>query len=89
MVLENEDRKLLGKVRDMLQTAESKVSMEMPRTDHPFVLNSGLGQTVLRVSAYLLEQAVVWPATGLMAQALRAQAEHMDARTRSVLPLQN
>jgi hypothetical protein len=106
MILEPEDRKLLGKVRDMLQTAESKVSMELPRTDHPFVLNSGLGPTVLRVSAYLLEQAVVWPgenslynrsfgetndvvATRLMAQALRAQADHMDTRTRSVLPLQN
>ena len=61
MNLENEDRKLLGKVRDMLQAAESKVSMELPRTDHPFVPNSGLGPTVLRVSAYLLEQAVVWP----------------------------
>lgn len=89
MILETEDRKLLGKVRDMLQTAESKVSMEQPRTDHPFVLNSGLGPTVLRVSAYLLEQAVVWPATRLMAQALRAHADHMDTRTRSVLPLQN
>jgi hypothetical protein len=61
MILEPEDRKLLGKVRDMLQTAQSKVSMEQPRTDHPFVLNSGLGPTVLRVSAFLLEQAVVWP----------------------------
>jgi len=89
MILETEDRKLLGKVRDMLQTAESKVSMEQPRTDHPFVFNSGLGPTVLRVSAYLLEQAVVWPATRLMAQALRAHADHMDTRTRSVLPLQN
>jgi len=89
MILETEDRKLLGKVRDMLQTAESKVSMEQPRTDHPFVLNSGLGPTVLRVSAYLLEQAVVWPATRLMGQALRAHADHMDTRTRSVLPLQN
>ena len=61
MNLESEDRKLLGKVRDMLQAAESKVSMELPRADHPFVPNSGLGPTVLRVSAYLLEQAVVWP----------------------------
>lgn len=61
MMLENEDRKLLGKVRDMLQTAEAKLSMEQPRTDHPFVLGSGFGPTVLRVSAYLLEQAVVWP----------------------------
>lgn len=59
MILETEDRKLLGKVRDMLSAAESKISQ--PRTDHPFVLGSGLGPTVLRVSAYLLEQAVVWP----------------------------
>ncbi|KAI5806991.1 fungal-specific transcription factor domain-containing protein [Geopyxis carbonaria] len=88
MILENEDRKLLGKVRDMLRTAETKISMEQPRTDHPFVLNSGLGPTVLRVSAYLLEQAVVWPATRLMAEALRAQAEHMDARTKCFLPVQ-
>jgi hypothetical protein len=65
MILENEDRKLLCKVRDMLRTAESKVSMERPRTDHPFVFGSGLGPTVLRVSAYLLEQAVVWPGKSL------------------------
>lgn len=61
MVLENDDRKLLGKVRDMLRTAETKVAMEQPRTDHPIVFTSGLGATVLRVSAYMLEQAIVWP----------------------------
>lgn len=61
MMLDPEDRKLLGKVRDMLQAAESKIAMGEPRTDHPYVLNSGLGPTVLRVSAFLLEQAVVWP----------------------------
>jgi hypothetical protein len=88
MILDGEDRKLLGKVRDMLQAAESKIAMEHPRTDHPFVFGSGLGPTVLRVSAYLLEQTIVWPATGLMAQALRAQADHMDVRLRCVLPLQ-
>lgn len=99
MVLENDDRKLLGKVRDMLRTAETKVAMEQPRTDHPIVFTSGLGATVLRVSAYMLEQAIVWPgefdnyrivgvsadysiATRLMSEALRAQADHMDARTR-------
>ncbi|KAI5786265.1 putative C2H2 transcription factor [Pyronema domesticum] len=87
MALQSEDRKLLTKVWEMLRTAESKVSMEQPRTDHPFVLNSGLGPTVLRVSAYLLEQSAVWPSTRLMAQALWQQAEHMDARLRSVLPI--
>lgn len=61
MVLDQGDRKLLGKVRDMLQAAESKIAMGEPRTDHPFVLGSGIAPTVLRVAAYLLEQAVVWP----------------------------
>lgn len=61
MTLENDDRKLLGKVRDMLRTAETKILMEQPRTDHPIVFSSGLGPTVLRVSAYMLEQAIVWP----------------------------
>lgn len=89
MALEAEDRKLLGKVRDMLQTADTKIEMEQPRTDLPFVFGSGLGPTVLRVSAYLLEQAVVWPATKLMAEALRAQAEHMDARTRLTFTSEN
>ncbi|TGZ79432.1 hypothetical protein EX30DRAFT_107441 [Ascodesmis nigricans] len=86
MTLEAEDRKLLGKVRDMLKTAETKMVLEQPRTDYPIVFSSGLGATVLRVAAYMLEQAIVWPATRLMSEALRAQAEHMDLRTRRAVP---
>jgi len=89
MMLQAEDRKLIAKVTDMLRAAESKMSLDHGRKDHPFVSNSSLGPTLLRVSAYVLDKGVVWQATRLMAQALRAQAELMDVRVRRAMPLQN
>jgi hypothetical protein len=61
MMLELEDRKLLLKVMEMLHNAEAKIATDHSRKENPFHPNSGLGPTVLRVSAYLLDKVVVWP----------------------------
>ncbi|KAL7269668.1 hypothetical protein RUND412_007654 [Rhizina undulata] len=93
MCLESEDRKLLGKVMEMLRNAEGKMNMEWGQSggnQNALRTDGGLGPKVLRVSAYLLDKAVVWPATSVMAQALRAQADHMGMRiNNSILPHHN
>ncbi|KAK3680184.1 hypothetical protein LTR78_000561 [Recurvomyces mirabilis] len=40
----------------------------------------GFGSKILRVTALMLEKAVVWPVTHVMAKALETQAAHMDSR---------
>ncbi|KAK4505109.1 hypothetical protein PRZ48_003072 [Zasmidium cellare] len=40
----------------------------------------GLGSKVLRVTAMMLEKAVIWPITHVMAKALETEASHMDRR---------
>ncbi|KAK0827817.1 hypothetical protein LTR91_002269 [Friedmanniomyces endolithicus] len=40
----------------------------------------GYGSKVLRITAMMLEKAVVWPVTHVMAKALETQANHMDQR---------
>lgn len=63
MMLEPDDRKLISKVTDMIRAAESKMSMDLTRKENPFVLNSGLGPTLLRVSACVLDKVVIWQGT--------------------------
>ncbi|KAF2486275.1 fungal-specific transcription factor domain-containing protein [Neohortaea acidophila] len=43
----------------------------------------GYGSRILRVTAMMLEKAVVWPVTHVMAKALETQASHMDQRAES------
>ncbi|KAK3721505.1 hypothetical protein LTR37_003061 [Vermiconidia calcicola] len=40
----------------------------------------GYGSKILRITAMMLEKAVVWPVTHVMAKALETQASHMDQR---------
>lgn len=66
MILEAEDRKLLGKVMEMLRNAQAKMAMDAYATANGSgIINAdiGLGPKVLRVSAYLLDKVVVWPGT--------------------------
>lgn len=71
MLLEDEDCKLLEKVADILNKAESKMTYEisgMGTTAAMAALNtlpsmsgSGYGSKILMITAYLLERAAVWP----------------------------
>ncbi|KJX98092.1 DNA binding regulatory protein AmdX [Zymoseptoria brevis] len=42
--------------------------------------SSGVGSKILRVTAMMLEKAVIWPITHVMAKALEVEATHMDRR---------
>lgn len=64
IILEAEDRKLLGKVMEMLRNAQLKMSMDWSAGQNGSGIISadiGLGSKVLRISAYLLDKVVVWP----------------------------
>ncbi|KAF6795913.1 hypothetical protein CSOJ01_13303 [Colletotrichum sojae] len=87
MLLEDEDVKLLGKVQEVLASAEMKMNFElvqnsiagvdarMQMDDH-----TGHAAKILRVTAYMLDKAAVWPVTHLMARCLETHATHMRAR---------
>jgi len=42
--------------------------------------NCGYGSKILKVTAYMLDRAAIWPVTHLMARSLETQASHMRAR---------
>ncbi|RDW94827.1 hypothetical protein BP5796_00590 [Coleophoma crateriformis] len=91
MLLEEEDCKLLAKIQEVLNSAEIKMnydlqgmgavaSMAAAAQRLPGGDNSGYGSKILRVTAYMLDKAAVWPVTHLMARSLEIQASHMRAR---------
>ncbi|CRK12965.1 hypothetical protein BN1723_009875 [Verticillium longisporum] len=83
MLLEEEDVKLIGKVQEVLASAEMKMNMELVNGNVPAVQmddHTGYAAKVLRVAAYMLDKAAVWPVTHLMARCLETHATHMRAR---------
>lgn len=48
--------------------------------NHVNLNTCGYGSKILRVTAMMLEKAVVWPVTHVMAKALETQAAHIDQR---------
>lgn len=90
MLLEEEDCKLLSKIQEVLNSAEIKMNYELAGMGAvaqmnaaqrlPGADNCGYGSQILRVTAYMLDKAAVWPVTHLMARSLETQASHMRAR---------
>ncbi|TVY32973.1 Respiration factor [Lachnellula subtilissima] len=90
MLLEEEDCKLLNKIQEVLNSAEIKMNYEMSGMAPVAQMNAaqrlsgaencGYGSKILRVTAYMLDKAAVWPVTHLMARSLETQANHMRAR---------
>jgi len=90
MLLEEEDCKLLNKIQEVLNSAEIKMNYELAGMAAvaqmnaaqrlPGADNCGYGSKILRVTAYMLDKAAVWPVTHLMARSLETQASHMRAR---------
>ncbi|TVY14951.1 Respiration factor 2 [Lachnellula arida] len=90
MLLEEEDCKLLNKIQEVLNSAEIKMNYEMSGMAAVAQMNAaqrfsgadncGYGSKILRVTAYMLDKAAVWPVTHLMARSLETQASHMRAR---------
>jgi hypothetical protein len=70
MLLEEEDCKLLTKIQEVLNSAEIKMNYElagmgtmaqMNATNRLPAENYGYGAKILRVTAYMLDKAAVWP----------------------------
>jgi hypothetical protein len=89
MLLEEEDCKLLAKVQEVLNSAEIKMNYELAGMGAVAQMNAaqrlpgdncGYGSKILRLTAYMLDKAAVWPVTHLMARSLETQANHMRAR---------
>ncbi|KAI8666462.1 hypothetical protein NCS57_00870900 [Fusarium keratoplasticum] len=93
MLLEEEDVKLLDKVREVLDSAEMKMRLELANGVNGQEANlnldghNGYAAKLLRITALMLDKAAVWPVTRLKARCLEAHANHMRARAeRSVMP---
>lgn len=88
MLLEEEDCKLLTKVQEVLNSAEIKMNYELAGMGTVAQMNAqaqrldncGYGSKILKVTAYMLDRAAIWPVTHLMARSLETQASHMRAR---------
>lgn len=104
MLLEEEDCKLLTKVQEVLNSAEIKMNYELAGMGTVAQMNAaaqrldncGYGSKILKVTAYMLDRAAIWPGmsrssfklnyaltklvTHLMARSLETQASHMRAR---------
>ncbi|EDO01094.1 hypothetical protein SS1G_03568 [Sclerotinia sclerotiorum 1980 UF-70] len=86
MYLEEEDVKLLEKIKDVVESAEMKMQLEQTNAHmnggqtFPALDNCGFGSRILRVTAFQLDRAAVWQVTHLMARALETQAIHVQTR---------
>lgn len=100
VLLENEDIELLHKIEQICNSMENKrlqqeslLAMDMQNFNPGVAMQSnfqlapcGIGSRILRVSAMMLEKAVIWPITHVMAKALETEAHHMDRRHLASLP---
>jgi hypothetical protein len=91
MLLEEDDAKLLGKIQEIVTSAEMKMSAEMASSNGSNGASidtakltmddrSCYAAKILRVTSYMLEKAAVWPMTRLMASCLEAHANYMRIR---------
>ncbi|CAG1988995.1 unnamed protein product [Fusarium graminearum] len=88
MLLEEEDVKLLGKVQEVLSSAEIKMNMLSGQEANMDMDGySGYAAKLLRITAMMLDKAAVWPVTRLKARCLEAHANFMRTRAeRSIVP---
>ncbi|KAG0153644.1 hypothetical protein PDIDSM_2298 [Penicillium digitatum] len=91
MLLEDEDCKLVDKIKEILRSIEMKMQRQFQNGNSisalsavqrlPSLVEGGYGCKILIATASLLERAAVWPVTKLMARSLEAQAMQMKERT--------
>ncbi|KXJ88900.1 fungal-specific transcription factor domain-domain-containing protein [Microdochium bolleyi] len=88
MLLEDEDVKLVGKIQELLASAEMKMSMDLVSGNANSGIDArlqmdthnGYAAKILRVTSYMLEKSAVWPVLHLMAQCLENHSGYMRAR---------
>ncbi|KAL2438473.1 hypothetical protein ABEF95_010835 [Exophiala dermatitidis] len=79
LLLEDEDRKLIHKLEEILSNAELKIESG-GGYDLSAAREGGHGSRILVLTAYLLERDAVWPVFKLMARSLETQAAHIKER---------
>ncbi|KAI1624616.1 zinc finger protein ADR1 [Exophiala viscosa] len=79
LLLEDEDRKLIQKIDEVLTSAEQKIGSR-GGFDLVAAREGGHGSRILILTAYLLERDAVWPVFKLMARSLETQAGHIKNR---------
>ncbi|KAL1999948.1 hypothetical protein VTN02DRAFT_3751 [Thermoascus thermophilus] len=99
MLLEDEDCKLVEKIKEILGSIETKMQREAQTTGSitainnlqrlPSVVEGGYGSKILVATAYLLDRAAVWPVTKLMARSLETQAMRMKERAENSVLIAN
>ncbi|KAJ5647780.1 Zinc fingerC2H2 [Penicillium lividum] len=90
MLLEDEDCKLVDKIKEILNSVETKMQRQVQNNNSmsalsvmqrlPSVVEGGYGCKILIATASLLDRAAVWPVTKLMVRSLEAQAMRMKER---------
>lgn len=90
MLLEDEDCKLIEKIKEILTSVETKMQRTVQNSNSmsalsvmqrlPSVVEGGYGCKILIATASLLDRAAVWPVTKLMARSLETQAMRMKER---------
>ncbi|GIZ46130.1 hypothetical protein CKM354_000926900 [Cercospora kikuchii] len=94
MLLAPEDMEMLHKLEQIYTSMKEKHAHQemnlMAMNPNNFSTNMhhnvnldrcGYGSKIMRVTAMMLEKAVIWPITHVMAAALEVQAGHMDRRS--------
>ncbi|KAJ6183938.1 hypothetical protein N7519_005239 [Penicillium mononematosum] len=91
MLLEDEDCKLVDKIKEILGSIEMKMQRHFQNGNSmsalsavqrlPSLVEGGYGCKILIATASILERAAVWPVTKLMARSLETQAMRMKERT--------
>ncbi|KIW64281.1 hypothetical protein, variant 2 [Phialophora macrospora] len=79
LLLEDEDRKLIQRIDEVLNSAELKLESQ-GGFDLAAAREGGHGSRILALTAYILERDSVWPVYKLMARSLRTQAGHIQER---------
>ncbi|KAH0559414.1 hypothetical protein GP486_004069 [Trichoglossum hirsutum] len=80
IVLESEDRKLLKKIAELLEHAETKIKCDTG--DIQCLGDWGYGGKILRVTACMLEKASVWPGTYQGTPTLKENISHLYSSDR-------
>ncbi|KAL1857760.1 hypothetical protein Plec18170_002984 [Paecilomyces lecythidis] len=99
MLLEDEDCKLIEKIKEFLSSMEGKMQRESqnPASVHamsalqrmPSAVEGGYGSKLLMVAAYLFDRAAVWPVLKLVARSLETQAVMMKERAQNSVTIGN
>ena len=90
LLLEDEDCKLIDKIKEILSTVEAKMQQSLQNSTTvsalsalqrlPSVVEGGYGSKILIAASSLLDRSGVWPVTKLMARSFESQALRLKER---------